>query len=101
MLDNLVFVDTLIALRKLLNRKGRHQMARTVKEWISKDGSFAIKVNDDMSYQILKDGEVTNTNHAMDKWYDTAGQVATHIQNDIDFGYYPKLAGIKGELVKA
>lgn len=77
------------------------KMARTVKEWISKDGSFAIKVNDDMSYQILKDGEVINTNHAMDKWYDTAGQVATHIQNDIDFGYYPKLAGIKGELVKA
>jgi hypothetical protein len=55
-------------------------MARVIKEWISKDGSFAIKVNDDMSYQILKDGEVINTNHAMDKWYDTAGQVATHIQ---------------------
>jgi hypothetical protein len=76
-------------------------MAKVIKEWISKDGSFAIKVNDDMSYQILKDGEVTNTNHAMDKWYDTAGQVVTHIQNDIDFGYYPKLAGIKGQLVKA
>ena len=66
-------------------------MNNIVREWISADGSFAIRVNGDLTYQILKDGEVINTNHAMDKWYDTAGQVVKHIQNDIDFGYYPKL----------
>jgi hypothetical protein len=70
-------------------------MIKTIKEWVSKDGSFAIRVNADMTYQIIKDGEVVNTNHAMDKWYDTAGQVVTHIQNDIDYGYYPQLAGKK------
>ncbi len=74
-------------------------MARVIKEWISKDGSFAITVSDDVSYQIVENGKVRN--YEMTKWKDTAGQVVTHIQNDIDFGYYPKLAGIKGELIKA
>lgn len=70
-------------------------MTTAIKEWINTDGTFAIKVNSDMSYQIIKNGEVVNTNHVMDKWYDTPGQVVTHIQNDIDFGYYPQLVSKK------
>jgi hypothetical protein len=81
--------------RYFLTKHGGKVMTKAIKEWVSKDGLFAIKVNDDMTYQIIKNGEVVNTNHAMDKWYDTAGQVVTHIQNDIDYGYYPQLAGKK------
>lgn len=73
-------------------------MNSIVREWVSKDGSFAIKVYSDMSYQILKNGEVTDTNHAMDKWYSNAAQVVTHIQNDIDFGYYPQLKNVSNFL---
>jgi hypothetical protein len=73
-------------------------MNTAVKEWTSKDGSFGIRVNNDLTYETLRDGEVINTNHVMDKWYDTAGQVVKHIQNDIDYGYYPKLSHLKSDL---
>jgi hypothetical protein len=66
-------------------------MNSIVREWVNQDGSFAIKVYSDMSYQIVIDGEVINTNYSMNKWYSNSAQVVKHIQNDIDFGYYPKL----------
>jgi hypothetical protein len=59
MLDNLVFVYTLIALRELLNRKGRHQMKAI---YITKDGQIGdaeglliVKNLSDNRVEILKE----------------------------------------------
>lgn len=58
--------------------------------WSNNDGSFVIRANNDLTYDIIENGVVTQ-HRDMSKWCITTAYVVRHIQNDIATGYYPKL----------
>jgi hypothetical protein len=51
------------------------------------DHTVTIKVLDDTSYEITRNGVTTKTD--MTKWYFNGHGVIRHIENDIKAGYYP------------
>lgn len=49
--------------------------------------TVTIKVLDDISYEITRNGYTSKV--MMEKWYLSGQRVITHIENDIQAGYYP------------
>jgi hypothetical protein len=66
-------------------------MATILKTYSNKNGSFKINVLENISYQIVENGEVVRTAE-LDHKYDYAASVIRHIEGDIKNGYYPKLS---------
>ena len=57
---------------------------------MNQDESFKINVLEDISYQIIENGQVVRT-ASLDHKLRSVSSVIAHIRNDIANGYYPKL----------